>query len=506
MGAWALFQNFYRIGTPPILPDEPSYTRNGWWYVHGLVHPPRVPFHSLIPVRGNFEHAPLAKYLFGLAQLIDGTPADLAASRCVSALATVLVGVAVAVWVARVVDPWTGLLAGGLLTLLPEPAVGTAGRYNRFAEFDSTASMFMVFSVVLAWEWGRRYGRASWAYAALTGVAVGLASGAKENGFLGAVGPVALILVLAVASRSRLILVRLGQTVMAIALALVVFVALYLPIGNPVTSIRYLLAFQSAQDSAGHLVGFAGRVSLFPPWWANLWYAGHNYGSTLTGFLVAAALCAVVLRRDLLVGWCVAALVAPFVFHCFIARVAQSGYWVMWTPMFLTLAAIGAAEVVKLALRAPRMAIPTALATGAAVLVVPLGSSIDQSVLVADLHPTGVKVLPALMRAHHLSGPVISTGVAGISYSYYLPGTTIYHHVSGSHTPGAQTIVVAKTQCRDPLDASVRALAGVNQALGRVQQIHRDSLITVYAVTGPLVMPTASQVKAEPPSRLIDGC
>jgi hypothetical protein len=557
--AWAVFQNFFRIGTAPILADEPTYVESAWQYVHGTVHPPTVSGTTLVSVPGNFEHPPLTKYLFGLAQMLDGHANDLTASRCVSSLATLLAGLIVAVWLGREAGRWTGLIAGGLLTLLPEAASGSLGRFDRFAMLDPVASLFMVLSVVMAWEWAKRAGQArgrvgdegegqgqsqgdgedgnrrrrgrgsasrssrasrgasrgAWTFAVLTGVAVGLAAGSTENGFLGAVGPVLLTVLFAAISRPRdrrAILTGLGQAAAAVLVALLVFVALYLPLGNPVTSIRYLVNFQSTQSSAGHLIGFAGQVTSMPPWWANLWFAGHSYGSLLTGFLVAAAVLAVVLRRDLLVGWCAAALAVPLVFHCFIAHVALGYYWVMWTPMFLALAGIGAGEVVKLIIRAVRsvsvpLVLPVAVLASAAVLAIPVGESIGETATVADLQPNGVQVLPSLMKEHHLAlnGAIVSTGVGSWAYSYYVPDAKISTTAS-SPVPDASLIVISTVQCRDPLDATVRALARINAADGHAVQIYADSSVTIYEVTGTLAQPTSADVSAEPASNATDGC
>lgn len=584
---WAVFQNFYKLGTAPIVADEPTYMRAAWRYVHGQVLAP-VPLTGGRPALtpDNFEHPPLAKYLFGLSQLIDGNSSSLTAARAISALATVLAAVAVAVWIGRAAGRWTGLLAGALLTVLPEPAGGSIGRFDRFAMLDPVASLFMVLSVVAAWEWSRRTGRGAWVSAALTGAAVGCAAGSKENGFLGAVAPAIVTVIITpfvaptparTAARpaapavhlttaptapptvrlatapiipaptpadiaaladapttvppaaaptidldstsrpqpqlqpqpprrpARALLLRSVQACIAIAASLAVFVGLYVPLGHPIARIEYLVDFQSAQSSAGHLIGFAGRVTADPPWWTNLWFAGHNYGPALTVFLVASALCAVVLRRDLLVGWCVAALAAPFVFHSFIANVTLGYYWVMWTPMFLVLAALGAAEVIRRAAQGRRLAVPVALVTGAAVLAVPIAEGIDQSVLVADIKPTGVMVLPALMHEYHLTGPIIAAGLPVWSVSYYLPGTTVYTSASSPVT-GAETIVIGQPQCRELIDQSVRALVAVNLKIGHVKQVYTDSQITAYAVTGSLAMPTAAQINAEPLGKLTDHC
>jgi 4-amino-4-deoxy-L-arabinose transferase-like glycosyltransferase len=512
---WAVFQNFFRIGTAPILADEPTYIDSAWQYVHGTVHAPTVSGSTLVSAPGNFEHPPLAKYLFGIAQMLAGHADDLTASRCVSSLATLLAGLIVAVWIGREAGRWAGLIAGGLLTLLPEAASGSLGRFDRFAMLDPVASMFMVLSVVLAWEWARRTGRGSWTFAGLTGVAVGLAAGSKENGFLGAIGPVVLAVLLAAVTRPRdrrAILTRLGQAVAAVVVAVIVFAALYLPLGNPITCIRYLVDFQSSQSSAGHLIGFAGQVSSLPPWWANLWFAGHNYGSLLTVFLVVAAVLGVLLRRDMLVGWCAAALAVPFVFHCFLAHVALGYYWVMWTPMFLVLAGIGAAEVIKLVAKTVRgvsltLVAPVAVLASVAVLAIPVGESIGETATVAELQPNGVQVLPSLMKQHHipLNTAIVSTGVGSWAYSYYVPKAKIYNTAT-SPVPGATLMAISTVQCRDPLDPSVRALAKINAADGHAVQIYADSSVTVYEVTGTLTLPTTAQISAEPASNATDGC
>jgi hypothetical protein len=120
-------------------------------------------------------------------------------------------------------------------------------------------------------------------------------------------------------------------------------------------------------------------VSAHPPWWANFWFAGHKCGSVLTAFLVAAALCAVMLRRDRLVGWCLAAFATPVVFHGFVTKVALGYYWVMWTPMLLILAALGCAEVIRRAARLARPPLPVAIAAGVVVLAIPAAESVAAS-------------------------------------------------------------------------------------------------------------------------------
>ncbi|MFC1437110.1 phospholipid carrier-dependent glycosyltransferase [Streptacidiphilus sp. N1-10] len=500
---WALFQDFFRLGTPQILADEPTYQKAAWSYVHGqdLLSAHGTPAAAVGGV--NFQHPPLAKYLFGVAQLLAGRP-SITADRAVSALCLILTGLLVAVWIGRATGRWTGLLAGGLVGLLPETASGSAADFGRFGMLDPVAELFAVASVALAWQWSRRTGRSAWLLAAATGAATGCAAGAKENGFLGVLGPCVLLLVLAGAARSgRGLLVRCLQALLAALSCAAVFVALYLPVGRPIARVRYLVDFQTAHSEEGHLIGFAGRVSQHPPWWANLWFAGHSLGPVLTVALLLAVLAAVVLRRDRLTVWCLAALVGPFVFHCFVAKVVLGFYWVMWMPAVFVLAALGMREIV---VRARRLggALPQVLAV-CLVLAVPVGATVQESVKVAELRPVGVQVLPSLERSHGLTGPVIAAGIDSGLMSTYLPGTEVITSTS-QPLSGARTIIVGAPECRELIDRSVRALVRINLTQGRIRQIHTDSNFTVYQVLAPLTHPTRTQIAAEPPGRLSDHC
>jgi len=505
VAVWALFQNLFRIGTSTIVADEPTYANAAWRYVHDDVAPPAVHPSMSIVTPDNFEHPPLAKFLFGIAQLIAGSPDSVTADRVVSALCTLLAGLLIGVWIGRYAGRWTGLLAAALVTVLPETASGSVIRFDRTGMLDPVASFFMVLSVVLAWEWARRSGRSAWLWAAAAGVATGCAAGSKENGFLGVVGPIMLVVLMAAFAKKRFV-ERTLQAVMACALSVVVFVGLYLPFGHPLARIRYLIDFQSTQSAAGHLIGFAGQVSSKPPWWANLWFAGHSFGSALTVVLVIAALLAVVLRRkDLLTWWCVAALAVPVIFHCFIANVALGYYWVMWTPMFFVLAALGIKTVVEQAATVRRFGTAVAVVAAGVALAVPLGQMVEGSVTVATLEPTGIKALPAIMRQHGLHGTVIAAGLPTWLLAYYMPTTPVVLSAAAPVT-GAETIVIGQPQCRELIDQSVRALVAVNLPSGRVREIYSDSAIVVYDATGPLTTPTTAQIAAEPPGNLTDHC
>ena len=221
---------------------------------------------------------------------------------------------------------------------------GLPFRFGRYGYLDPVAELFAVSAVALSWVWFRRHGRVGWWWAIATGASVGLAAASKENGFLGAVGPVVAGLALAVRDR-RAVVQRLLQSVAAVLTACLVFAVTYLGLGHPIEAFRFMRDFQHLHTSLGHTVEFAGRVTQHPPWWAFLWFVQHGIGAAGHHRLPDLCLAAIVLRRDRLVVWCLAALAGPLIFHMAIAHVVLSYYWVMWMPLFLAMVALGLGEL-----------------------------------------------------------------------------------------------------------------------------------------------------------------
>lgn len=345
VAVWAIGASYWRLGDPARLPDEPTYVATGWRYLHWSSTSGRIRTHV-----SNFEHPPLAKILFGAAQVIVGHK-SVTASRTVAATCTLAAALVVGLWLARARGRWTGLLAAALVVLVPTPIAPQHTDFGRAAMLDPVASAFMIASVVLAWFWFAARGRRGWVAAAATGIAVGLAAASKENGFLGAVGPVLLGLLLPDRAAVRR-WVRVAQAAVALVGAVGAFVLSYTGLGNTWEHIRYLLNFQLAARAHGHTVVVDGRLTEHPPWWANLWFAWHSLGPAVAIALLVPAAVAVAWRHDRLVLWALAALAAPFAFHCFIAGNALPFYWVMWMPAVYALSALGVAELAGMTGRA----------------------------------------------------------------------------------------------------------------------------------------------------------
>ena len=509
---WAIFQNLYKFRTATYLFDEPIYSAAGWRYVTGTIGPTPAGTQASLD---NFEHPPLAKWLFGIAQAVVGH-SSVSADRVVAGLCSVATGVLVAWWLYRMSLRWTGLLAGAFIVLLPETAGSVQPlRFARYGMLDPVAELFMVASIVLAWEWFSRKGAGAWWFAVATGIATGLSAGAKENGFLGVVGPIVLCLVLCLIWRSEL-RARLAQAVVSGGTAMTVFVALYLPLGDPIGKISYLFQFQLHHSQLGHMVGFAGRATGDPPWWTNFWFAGHGMGVAVTFALLISAVYAVVRVRMMVTWWCLAALAGPVLFHCFIAKVVLPFYWTLWIPDFVVLSALGLAGMVRdaRALRrqssvASRRLVALLGGVGAAAVAAITGvvvvAAVNTTWHVATLQLEGPAALPSVLAENHLMGTIVAAGMYQAETSPYLAGHKIVYSLPTS-LADVDAIVIGQPRCRTLTDQGVRALVAANLANGTLHSIYTDNVITVYGSNGPLVAPTSTEIASQPKGNLSDDC
>lgn len=498
--AVAIFQNFYRLALAPLLPTEGLYARMGWLYVNWSSLTPA----QRVPAQTNFEHPPLAKLLLGLAQLAVGHP-SLIAARAVDSTCVIATSVLLAWWLGRLVNRWTGLLAGATLALIPMPIYLDATRFGRAAELDTVAQLFMLASLVTGWFWSHSSGRRAWAYAAGAGLFVGLAAASKENGLLGMAGPLLLAFFWSRTGWSRLG-TWLAQLLLSGAIAAGVFVACYLPFDDLPGRIRYLLRFQTEHSANGHLVGFAGRVAIHPPWWTNFWFAQHSLGLSLSIVLSATAAVALLARRGPLVGWLAASLAGPVLFHCLYAGVTLSYYWTLWTPAVIALSAIGVHRLAGWA-RAGRPRWARSLAALAVVgalagIAAPVAA---ETTRVATLRNEGAGAVAAIRSRLGLHGTIVSAGIVGGEIEPLLPATTIVARVPGD-LGAVDMVVLGRPRCRVLRPRDVRALIAANLATHALRLVHTDRLVTVYLVERPLARPSAALVDAQAFEGLADNC
>lgn len=494
--AWAVYASFWRIGFRAVAPDEPTYAEAAWLYINGRSG--QAPSHVGAATPANFEHPPLAKLLFGVAQLVAGHR-SVVADRLVATTCTLATGVLLAIWIGRVASRWVGLAAGLMVVVIPMQLPSLDLRFGRYGVIDPVAELFMTASVVIAWVWSRRTGRAAWGWAALLGVAVGLATASKMNGFLGAVGPVLLVVSFGVPGvpAARAAGIRAAQALVAAAVCGITLAAAYLPLAHPAAAFAYMVRFQAHQSVVGHLVLIAGHTTRHPPWWAFLWFAAHALGAVIAVATLACVTAAVALRRDRVVLWCVAALIGPLVFHLAIAGVVLPYYFVMWMPAYLALTALGAAELLALAGQPEALARTGGVLAGIACAGALLTGAARDTVRITTMHLTGPPYLPTVMRRAHLRGPVVGVDVrawevygVGVPHgvAYRLP-TSLAHY---------DTVLVSRQHCGMPSNPVERTFLRVNLDAGTLREVYQDDRMTVFARLRPLIRPTADEVSVEP--------
>lgn len=120
--------------------------------------------------------------------------------------------------------------------------------------------------------------------------------------------------------------------------------------------------------------------------------------------------------------------------------------------------------------------------------------------------PSGLQVLGSVLAQHRLTGPVLTSGISSRQFVYYLPHTPILTSPPTS-LAAIDAVVIGAPQCRLMTDnRTTRSIVAVNLAAGRLREIHADKVITVYAVTSKLAMPSPAQIAAQPPTNLAAGC
>lgn len=210
------------------------------------------------------------------------------------------------------------------------------------------------------------------------------------------------------------------------------------------------------QPRSRHLIGYAGRVTAHPAWWANLWFAWHSLGPRLVSTILASAAVAVIVRRDRLVAWCLAALAEPFVFHCVIAGNALPFYWVLWMPAVIALSAVGIRELVGASVlfhdRWPQLlAMTSALAVAILLVAAP-----SETIRVATAPRVGASVVALVRSRLGLHGTILTTGTYLAELTPNLPNTTVVD-APPSALRSIDMVVVGEPCCRTLLSPTARS-------------------------------------------------
>ncbi len=405
----ALFVAYWHVGRQRTDVDEDVYVRAGWQYVHGVF-------------MLNLEHPPTAKFLFGLAELVVGSPTTLG-PRIVAATASFGIGLVLFAWFRRPVGFWGALVTAALWWLTPrannpgwsDPGSGVATRIDRVALLEPVMMFFAVAALWAAWKWVTGDDRRRWVWAGASGLLLALSVTSKVTSALLVVA----IIALPILFRRWWDLLTGG--LIAAGTFLVAFVALYAPVGL-VRGLSYMLEFQFRHAETGHTVVLLGKEYQFAPWWANAVYLLNGTSRWLVLALVVGLVLALVLRPDRLVAYLAIGLAAQIVFLVS-SDVALGHYYYAAMPMFVALAGVGLGR-----LGWPRRAIGrrqgivriVAVCAVLALTVLPVVRLVSA---VAQARPAGIALLDAKLEEHGITdGTILFSGYNIVAFQPYFGG------------------------------------------------------------------------------------
>ncbi|MFT3798446.1 ArnT family glycosyltransferase [Microbacterium sp.] len=416
----AIFICFHGVSSLNINGDEYIYVNAGWDYVHG-------------DFTANLEHPPVAKYLFGLAQLVGGQ--GVVAPRVLVGM-LVFAGAAIMfVWLRRERGLAAATVAASLWLLSPRQLDGY--RIDRVALLEPVMMFFAILAMWLAWRWARRQ-NGHWA-ALASGIAMSLSITSKVSSL--AILP-AFAVLLAIFARGRRALVGAGLFAAGLtATAVAVYV------GPRRAGLLYLIQFQSAHNANGHVVWIAGAAYESAPWWAHAWYLWLGVGTPMVVVLAVGVGAAIVRLREPLVLFLASALAGLLVFYLAVAHVALAFYYYAFMPFLVMLAAIGFARLLS---TRPAPRIGWRGVSAFALVVLTAVGVIRLAEQTGAIRPTGIAVVPDVLREHDASGSVL---VLAITPNAYLP----YLGAAGTQdeSAGPFSAIVIGTDPRFPPDQAL---------------------------------------------------
>lgn len=475
---WGAFLSFWNLLATNVHVDERVYVDAGRAYVGG-------------DFSANREHPPLAKYVYGLAQLIFGD--GVLGPRIVVGLLVMGSGLIIWLWLGREIGRMRALIPVLVWFCIPRGFGSEVLRIDRIAFLEPVMVFFALVALASAWRW---YRGGSTLWIVLSGVALGASVASKVSA---AMFGVALIVLLFGSGRRVAIVIR--DALIFLATLVITFTLAYLPMGM-VDAISGMLENQAAHNKFGHLVSIAGTVYTHAPWWSQLWLTKQGLGTLGTVVLVIGMVLAVVLARPrTLVLYLGVALAAFAGFHMFGTSVALSHYFAGWFWLMAMLAGLGIAALLP---PAPSPALPDGQeparvrrggsagvlprvvrfvrVLGAVVLIaLVLVCGVKQSILVISDRPQGLALLPAELTSHGLDGAVLAGGMPPYRVAPYVDNQEIFDPalVNGE---GVRAIVLEASD-RFAIDARIDRFLRENADL--LEPIRMDN-VTLYVLPRPL--------------------
>ncbi|HWJ97594.1 MAG TPA: glycosyltransferase family 39 protein [Acidimicrobiales bacterium] len=379
VGLLGVFAAFWRLDRADWKLDEDAYAQAGWMLVHDGVDP-------------NLGHPPLAKLLFGGAQVLLGR--NLFAVRTVSALGFLAAVAVLFVFGRRVAGWWTGIAAAGLFAVVPRSMVVGGWnvaelRIDRYGLLEAVAGTLVLVGLWLGWRWITSGG---WRWATGAGAAIGLAGASKLNA-LAVLVPVVVVGLAYVWGRARLA----SEAGMLVGAAVGAFLLPFAVFGSRAfDQIDQTLRFPADRAKGGHLLVLGSDVYVRSPWWAHLKYQLDADGPILAAALLVGLACVLLSRRRLVVVYLLGATLS-LVVTAMASPVALPHYRAIWTAPLVLLVAIGLTEQVERLARHRRLEpVPVV----AAVALVVLGAfGLGSMVQLATLGDGDYRQMAVLARA-----------------------------------------------------------------------------------------------------------
>lgn len=273
---YSLFNFFLNLGAESFYYDEVVYSLSGLEYLQG-------------DFARNWEHPFLGKYLIGLSLRLFGK-SDFSA-RLPSALFGFLTGVVIYIFAKEITNRWCGLAAVCLWSTSP-----IVLWVSRRAILDAPFVFFFTLSWYLFWRFSQTENAT---YALLGGISLGLAMATKLIGVI-LVPIVFLYLVFpGIRDRGSPRPALFGKLVLALAMAVLIFLLTYAPVFDRLGSIfRAMNEHWTWEQRVGHREVVNGVIYDKQPWWTYLYWYWRGYPPYLLNYTPG-----VLVLLGLALGW-----------------------------------------------------------------------------------------------------------------------------------------------------------------------------------------------------------
>jgi 4-amino-4-deoxy-L-arabinose transferase-like glycosyltransferase len=280
--AYSLCNFFFNLEAESFYYDEVVYSMSGMEYLQG-------------DFTRNWEHPFLGKYLMGLSLQLFGR-SDFSA-RLPSALFGFLTGIVIYFFAKEITNPWCGLAAVCLWSTSP-----IVLWVSRRAILDAPFVFFFTLSWYLFW---RFFQTKSTGHALLGGSMLGLAVATKLVGVT--LVPVLFLYLVFPGVRDKGFLrpAVSGKLVLALVIALLLFLLIYAPVLDRLGPIfRVMNEHWKWEQRTGHREVVNGVIYDKQPWWTYLYWYWQGYPTYLLNYtpgvliLLALAMGFAVFRGD----------------------------------------------------------------------------------------------------------------------------------------------------------------------------------------------------------------